>query len=165
MQHPDRIRRWLVALCGCVAIGTLFVPFYSVQTEENVSLTIGGPAYWQWITGVDAYPGEMANRLVRQTDGADTVFWVLTAIYLLAGPLLVAYFGVRYIIAALAGGYSFLNAVSALAVYLAVGWLGLAFMSARADLPLELFTIADIGFWIGSIALIAGALVRRFVHE
>ncbi len=165
MQRPGRIRGWLIALCGSVAIGTLFVPFYSVQTKENVWLTLGGSAFWQWITDANAFPGELVHRLVSQTNGAETVFWVLTAIYLLAGPLLVAYFGVRYTIAALGGGFSFLNAVSSLALYLAVGWLGLAYISARANLSLNLFTIADIGFWIGSIALIAGALVRRFVHD
>lgn len=165
MKRPSQIRRWLVGLCGCVAVGALLLPFYTIRAEANLSLSIGGLAYWQWITDSGTFPSEIAQRLVSQTDGADTIFWVLTAVYLLAGPLFVAYFGVRYIIAALGGGYSFLNAVSALAVYLAVGWLGLAFMSARADIPLGLFTIEDTGFWIGSIALITGAFVRRFVHD
>jgi hypothetical protein len=149
---------------GLLTVATVTIPVFSIANERGTDYEISAGAIWHILTGGVDTITSLAAPLVDVGGSADMAGWILVAVYLLAGPLMLAYFGVRHIVAAISRLYHG-NAAISVIIYAAVGWFGLSWWGGRTGIELELLDIADVGFWVGSLALVAGAVVRRIVHD
>ena len=159
-------RRIVAAATGALAVLTLAMPFFTVRIGPLAIGEVSGRAYWSWAANAGQGFGDALGNLVRLAGGVELAIWIVIGAYLLAGPLLIAYFGVRGVLAATVGTTDDPDGSALIAVaYGIVAWIGLAALGARTGLPVGLLEFADVGFWLGEAALIAGAVARRIAHD
>lgn len=160
--------------CGVAATVSFVLPFYRVELSAGGPFHICGPDLVRTVflrRGVCGFapgPGarELFQTLVSSTAGARLAQWIAIGLYLVAGPALMAYFGIRLVVAALAGAkYHALGAVIVVIGYAAVGWTGIRMIGGAPGAPFGFFEMAQTGFWLGSISLILGGLAQEVTRD
>jgi hypothetical protein len=167
------VRRWITLLCGATAVLSFWLPFFHVRLDgTGPTFEISGRAILRSIFRPEggclltrgnsvAGVGEMFRTIIENTVGARLSLWVAIILFLIAGPLLVAYLGIRYVIGAVRGGYGYLGAVGLILAYSLVGWIGLRAVGDAAGVPMGFFAMAGAGFWLGGVALAVGAFLQE----
>lgn len=172
------VARWLTGACGIAALASLALPFVAVTLAiEGRTFEISGPAIVRALVRMtpppqsghpqvrgrdDAGVRALFRSVMRDTSGRALVVGVGVGLYLIAGPVIMAYFGIRYVLAALFGGaYGYRSAVAVVLAYALLGWVGINALHGTGGMPTSFFGITRSGFWLASTGLVLGGLFRR----
>ena len=159
-------RRTLIRMSGVAALSSLYAPFYRLDIAGVSAFEISGRAYFMMLFGQNDDVMRVINEVTRMSSGSDLVLWIALLAFLLAGPLLIAYYAARYLIASFRPDrFSYTNPVFAVLGYAIIGWLGLPVLGAHVSLQLSFTSIAGPGFWVGFPALIVGAVIGKYYHD
>ena len=154
--------RILAGICGVGVLAAFMLPFYRLDLGSHGAFEVSLNAVLEGSGDIQAY-----SRMVMTDPPAGSVTsWILLGAYLVAGPVYLAYVGVRMVFWAVSGSHCGHIASAMIVIsYVVIGWGVIDVFPDTVSIPVSYWEMTASGLWLAVSAVISGSIIREVMRD